>query len=64
MTKHTIDSVTGRRLTDPVEITDEMIDAGALAVWGEKFPPAIARDIAARIYRAMELKRRETERAE
>jgi hypothetical protein len=60
-TSDSIKAETGRR--PEIEITPDMIEAGAEAGWGERFPPQISRDLAARIYRAMELKRRETELA-
>lgn len=44
---------------EEIEVTPEMIEAGALAGWMEPNPPNISRILAERIYRAMEAKRRE-----
>lgn len=45
---------------DEIEITPEMVRAGALAGWQEPNPPLICERIARDVYRAMEAKRRET----
>lgn len=47
------------KVVTEIEITPEMTEAGALAGWGEPSPPRICADIAERVYRAMEVKRRE-----